>query len=159
VSELFNWGVSNERSEWAVNKSSCGENMSNTDVSEKDIRKFGTIALVFFGSLSGLGLWTQKPVPTYLFGSLSVLGLGFILIPARLRPVYNTWLKVAHVIGRIITTLVLALAYYLVITPAALIKRLFGGRPLPMTPDKEATYYWVARTEPAQPMGRFLKRY
>ena len=133
--------------------------MSHADMSEKDIRKFGLIALIFFGSLCGLGLWTKKPVPTYLFGSLSVLGLGFILIPARLRPVYTVWLKIAHVIGRIITMLVLTLAYYVVITPAALIKRVFGGRPLPLRPDKEATSYWVARTEPAQPKERFLKRY
>ncbi len=128
-------------------------------MSKKEIRKFGIIALIFFGSLCGLGIWTGKPIPTYLFGSLSILGLGFILIPARLRPVYNAWMKIAHVIGRIITTLVLALAYYLVITPSALIKRLFGGRPLPLKPDKEAKSYWVTRTEPAQPKERFLKRY
>ena len=128
-------------------------------MSEKEIRKFGTIAFIFFGSLCTIGIWTRKPVPTYFFGSLSILGLGFILIPARLRPVYNAWIKVAHVIGRIITTLILALSYYLVITPSALIKRLFGGRPLPVKPDKEATSYWVPRTEPAQPKERFLKRY
>jgi hypothetical protein len=81
------------------------------------------------------------------------------LIPARLRPVYNVWLKVAHVMGKIITTLILAMAYYVVITPAALIKRVFGGRPLPVKADEEATSYWVARTEPAQPKERFLKRY
>jgi hypothetical protein len=133
--------------------------MSHADASKKDIRKFGLIAFIFFGSLCTLGLWTKKPVPTYLFGSLSLLGLGFILIPARLKPVYNAWLKVAHVIGRIITTLILALAYYLVITPSALIKRLFGGRPLPVKPDKNAKSYWVTRTEPAQPKERFLKRY
>jgi hypothetical protein len=126
---------------------------------EKDIRKFGLTALIFFGSLCTLGLWTEKPVPTYLFGSLSILGLGFILAPGPLKPVYNAWLKIAHVIGRIITTLVLALAYYLVITPSALIKRVFGGRPLPVKPDKEAKSYWVTRTEPAQPRERFLKRY
>jgi hypothetical protein len=39
-------------------------------------------------------------------------------------------------IGRVITTIILTLSYYLVITPAALIKRVFGGRPLPLKPDK-----------------------
>ena len=58
-----------------------------------------------------------------------------------------------------ITTLILALAYYLVITPAALIKMLFGGRPLPIKPDKKALSYWVDRTEPVQPKERFIKRY
>jgi len=132
-------------------------NWNSTD--NKDVRKFGTIALVFFGSLCGLGLWTDKAVPIYLFGSLSVLGLGFVLMPAPLRPVYNVWLKVAHAMGRIITMLVLTLAYYLVVTPSGLIKHIFGGPPLPVRPDREVTSYWVARSEPAQPKERFLKRY
>jgi hypothetical protein len=132
-------------------------NSNSTDI--REVRKFGFIALVFFGCLCVLGLWMKKPLPAYLFGFLSILGLGFILIPAHFQPVHAAWLKVAHFVGRIITTLILTMAYYLVITPAALIKRLFGGRPLPVKPDKEALSYWVDRTEPAQPKERFLKRY
>ncbi|OEU48225.1 MAG: hypothetical protein BA861_09650 [Desulfobacterales bacterium S3730MH5] len=128
-------------------------------MSEKDIRKFGVTALVFFGCLCGAGIWTDKVVPTYLFGSLSILGLGFILMPGPLKFVYAAWLKIAHFVGKIITTLMLTLAYYLVITPAAFIKRLFGGFPLPVKPDKKVSSYWVARTEPAQPRERFIKRY
>jgi hypothetical protein len=123
------------------------------------IRKFGLIVLGFFGLLCVLGFWRHKTIPTYLFGVLSLLGLGFVLIPARLMSVYIIWLKFAHLIGRIITTVILAMAYYLVITPSALIKRLFGGAPLPVEPDKSATSYWVDRTESAQPKERFTKRY
>jgi hypothetical protein len=68
-------------------------------------------------------------------------------------------MKIARLVGRIITILILTLAYYLVITPSALIKRVFGGRPLPLKPDKGVSSYWVTRTEPAQPKERFLKRY
>jgi hypothetical protein len=132
-------------------------NWNSTD--KRKIRQFGLVAFIFFGCLCALGLWMKKLIPTCLFGFLAVLGLGFILIPAQLKPVYTAWLKVAHFLGRIVTTLILALAYYLVITPSALIKRLFGGRPLPVKPDKEASSYWVDRTEPAQPKERFLKRY
>jgi len=101
----------------------------------------------------------KKPLPSYLFGFLSILGFGFIVIPAHLRPVYTGWLKIAHFLGRLLNILILALAYYLVITPSALIKRLFGGTPLPVKPDKKALSYWVTRTEPIQPKERFLKRY
>jgi len=80
-------------------------------------------------------------------------------MPSRLKGVYTTWLTIAHFLGTIVTALVLALAYYGVITPSALIKRLFGGRPLPVKPDKKVSSYWVARSEPAQPKERFLKRY
>jgi len=87
------------------------------------------------------------------------MGLGFILSPLRLRPLYSGWMKIAHLVGRIVTALVLTLAYYLVITPSALIKSVFGGRPLPLKPDTRVSSYWVARTEPVQPKERFLKRY
>ena len=132
-------------------------NSFSTDI--KDIRKFGIIAFLFFGILCAVGIWRQKPVPMYLFGFLSGLGLGFILIPGILRPVHQAWLKVAHFIGRVITTLMLAIAYYAVITPAALLKRIFGGRPLPLSPDPDASTYWVSREEPAQPKERFYKRF
>jgi hypothetical protein len=131
--------------------------LNSTDI--KSIRRFGIIAFIFFGCLSGLGFWWQKPIPSYLFGFLSLLGLGFILLPLTLKPVHDAWLRIAHFLGRVVTTMILTLAYYLVITPAALIKRIFGGRPLPLKPDKNASSYWVTREEPAQPRERFLKRF
>ena len=133
--------------------------MNSNSTDTREVRKFGFIASIFFGCLCVLGLWMKKPLPAYLFGFLFILGLGFMLIPTQLKPVHAAWLKVAHLLGRIVTTLILALAYYVVITPSALIKRLFGGRPLPVKPDKEALSYWVNRADPAQPKERFLKRY
>jgi len=132
---------------------------SSNSTDKKDIRKFGSIALVFFGGLCALGVWREKLVPTALFGTLAALGLGFLLIPGPLRPVYAGWLRVAHFIGKSITVIVLALAYYLVITPAAMMKRVFGGRPLPVRPSKKLSSYWVERTEPVQPRERFGKRF
>jgi hypothetical protein len=130
---------------------------SSTEIME--MRKFGFIAFVLFGLLCTLGIWLNKWAPALLFGFLALLGLGFILTPGVLRPVYLGWLKAAHLIGKALTIAVLTLVYYLVITPAALLKRLFGGRPLPILPDKGASSYWVARAEPAQPRERFMKRY
>jgi hypothetical protein len=132
----------------------------NSNLTEKKrIRIFGLIAFIFFGILCGLAIWKEKFLPTYLFGFLSVLGLGFITMPGPLKPVYNAWLRFAHFINRVITNLILILIYYLVITPSGLIKRLFGGKPLPVRPDKNISSYWVKRTEPAQSSDRFVKRY
>lgn len=133
--------------------------MNSNSTENRDIRKFGIVAFVFFGCLCALGLWTGKSVPVYLFGSLSIIGFGFIIIPGPLRPVYAGWLKIAHFIGMIVTISVLTLAYYLVITPSAMLKKIFGGAPLPVRPDKNADSYWVARDVKAQPKEQFLKRY
>jgi hypothetical protein len=133
--------------------------MSWNSTDTEEIRKFGFIALIFFGCLCGLGIWKQKVLPIYIFGLLSVLGFGFILIPRLLRPIYTSWLKIAHFVGRKVTSLILAFAYYLVITPSALLKRLFTGTPLPIKPDKRASTYWVDRSETLQPKERYTKRY
>ena len=129
--------------------------LNSTDL--KTIRRFGAIAFVFFGTLGVLEIWREKPIPSFLFCSLCVLGLGFVLLPGPLKPLYEAWLRIAHFLGRVMTTMMLTLAYFSVITPAGLLKRVFGGRPLPLKPDKNAPSYWVAREEPAQPRERFLR--
>jgi hypothetical protein len=134
-----------------------GMNSPLTD--KKQVRRFGLVAFLFFGSLCALAVWKARPLPTYLFGFLWLLGTCFLLFPGRTRPIYAGWLKVAHFIGRALTAIMLTAVYFLVITPAAFLKRLFGGRPLPLRPDKKAATYWVARQEPAQPRDRFLKRF
>lgn len=132
-------------------------NSSRTDI--RDIRKFGAVAFLFFGCLALLLYFKHRFVLTHAFGFLSVAGLGLLLLPYQLKPVYMFWIMVTTFIGRIVTTVTLTLAYYLVITPSALIKRCFGGRPLPMKPDPKAQSYWVSRSEPVLPRERFLKRY
>ena len=133
--------------------------MNSNLTDTKQIRRFGLIALIFFGILWGLAIWKEHHLLKYFFGALSILGIGFLIIPGPLKPVYDGWLKVAHFIGLVFTTLVLTVAYYVVITPAGLLKRLFGGRPLPLKPDPDASTYWVTRPEPAQPKERFYKRF
>lgn len=133
--------------------------MSLNSIDIKQIRILGIVAFIFFGCLCTLGIWTNKSIPTYLFGAFSVIGLGFILIPKPMKPVYTAWLKIAGFLNMVVTTFILVLVYYLVITPSGLIKRLVSGHPLPVKPDKKASSYWVTRTEPSQPKERFLKRY
>ncbi len=132
-------------------------NLNSTESTQ--IRRFGIIAFLFFGCLCGFGLLAGKALPVYLFGLLSILGFGFLIFPIKLRPLYVAWMKIARILGRIINTSVLTIAYYFVITPSAFIKRLIGGRPLPLRPNKYASSYWVARSEPVQPKERFFKRF
>ena len=128
-------------------------------INEKDIRRFGIIVCILFGCLFVGGLWTRKALPGYLFGCLSILGAGLVLMPSRLAPVYRCWLKIGLLLSTVVNTSILILSYYLVITPSAMIKRLLGGRPLPVRPDKHVKSYWVDRAEPSQPKERFTKRF
>jgi len=133
--------------------------MSSPPTDAREIRRFGIIAFVFFGIFFGIALWRHKDIAGGFFGALSFLGICFVLFPGPLKPIYTRWLLTAHFIGTVMTSLILTLTYYLMITPAAWIIRLIKGRPLPVSPDRSALSYWVERSEPAQPRERFLKRY
>ena len=133
--------------------------MEIDQTNKKEIRIFGLIAFLFFGSLCAIGIWREKVFVTYFFGALSAVGLGHIIFPVFMSPVHRRWLIIAHYIGRIITTIILTLAYYLVITPSGLLKRAFGGPLLPAKPDHNRSTYWVDRSEPVQPKERFFKRF
>ncbi|MDZ7695486.1 MAG: hypothetical protein U5R49_00690 [Deltaproteobacteria bacterium] len=133
--------------------------MNSNRTDSREIRKFGVVCFIFFGSLAAIALWRDRTWALCVFGLLALLGLGFLVIPSGLAPVHSLWLRVAHAIGTVVTTVFLTLAYYLVITPSAMIKRLLSGTPIAMKPDKEANTYWVTRKEAAQPRERFLKRY
>jgi len=133
--------------------------VTNLNSTDRDIRKFGCIAVLVFGAFSALAIWRDKQVMTYFFGTLLFLGFCFLLLPKPFKPVYKTWLKIAHMIGTLITMVILTLFFYLVITPAAAAKRVFGGSPLPRKPSPELESYWVPRKEPAQSKERFYLRY
>jgi predicted membrane-bound dolichyl-phosphate-mannose-protein mannosyltransferase len=133
--------------------------MTSFSTEPRQIRRFGIIAMCFFSVLCALFLWRHRMIVAPIAGVLAAIGMGFVLAPGPLKPVYCGWLKVAHCVGMVINTVALTTAYYLVMTPAALIKRMAGGRPLPLRPSKTASSYWVSRTEPAQPKERFCKRF
>jgi hypothetical protein len=106
-----------------------------------------------------MGLLKGALLPVYLFGLFAVFGFFFGLLAVQLKPIYRTWLKLVHFIGKIIASVILILTYYAVLTPSAILMRLLSGAPLPTKPDKKTPSYWVARNEPTQPRDRFLKRY
>jgi hypothetical protein len=133
--------------------------MTSFSTDLRQIRRFGLAGVVFFGLLGGLGYWRAKAVPAGFFSLLTLLCMGFLIFPARFAPIYGGWMKVAHRIGRYFTAFILSLAYYLVITPFALVMRIFGKTALPVRQDKKISSYWVPRSEPVQPKERFFKRY
>ena len=133
--------------------------MSSNLINPRDIRKFGAIGSLFFGTLLAVAVWRDQTPAALFFGFLTLLSIGFLLMPVQMKPVYTGWLKIAHFMGSKVTLVMLGSIFYFVITPAALLKRIFGGRPLPIKPDPDAETYWVTRSEPAQPAERFPKRF
>ena len=127
---------------------------------KKEIRRFGTIAFLVFGALCGVVILRKKTAPPWFFGGLSMVGLLLLLFPLQLKSVYGAWLRAGHFIGKVATSIMLGLAYYLVITPAGLLKRILSGSPLPFSPDRNVQSYWRDRDKhEVNDKERFEKRY
>ena len=124
-----------------------------------EVCRFGLIALLVFGGLFSLANWQGRDFLTGFFASFTLLGGLCAVAPQALVGLHTAWTVAAKAFGQAINVFFLTMAWFLVITPIALLKRLVSGRPLPLHPDKDAATYWIDRQEPAQPRERFAKRY
>jgi hypothetical protein len=79
----------------------------------------------------------------FLGGAL-VIGASFV--PTRLGSVYRVWMGLARLLSRITTPIFMAIVYFLIITPAGIVMRIFGYTPLRRESGQET--FWITR-EPA----------
>jgi hypothetical protein len=81
---------------------------------------------------------------------ISCIALSFILVacawarPSALEPAARRWLAFAAALARVSTPVVLALLYFIVVTPMAILRRTLGKSPFRR--DRSAATYWVAST-------------
>jgi hypothetical protein len=118
-------------------------------------RKFALTLAVAFGMLGGVGWWRESPRATLVFGAVAgAFVLGGLLVPGKLGPVYRAWMGFAHALSRITTPIFMAVVYFLVITPIAVMRRALGGNPLRV--DRGATG-WVDRQK--TPRGDLTRQF
>ena len=126
-------------------------------------RKLKVFAVGFavFAGLLGLYLWGGLGVPVAVAAALWAAGAlvllaGFVR-PVWVRPVYVGLTAVALPIGLVLATLILALVYYLLLTPIGLLGRLFRRDRLGRRLDPETGSYWVSRT-PDTDVKRYFRQ-
>ena len=90
-------------------------------------------------------LWRgAKPVAASVAVALGgVLFVGGLVAPGRLGPVYRGWMALAAAISKVTTPVFMGVIFFLVLTPAGLLARLVGHRP--MTPPRDARTHWHGR--------------
>lgn len=104
-------------------------------------------------------MWTSVLVVLSLFPLLSngavrwwalplAAGVGVIsaLRPGMLAPLNARWHRFGQQLQSITSPLILAVLYFVVITPVACLFRAFGRRPMALGFDKKAASYWSERT-------------
>ena len=113
--------------------------------SQSSNRSFG---LLFFVVFLIIGLWPLKNGDNLNFYLIviSVIFLILGLINSKLlSPLNKLWIKFGEALGGIIAPIVMALIYFVILTPVSLIVRTFGKDLLGLKFLKEKKTYWIKR--------------
>ena len=121
----------------------------HTTVRGSSDRSFGLVLAAFF---SFLGLWplVHKGVARpWSIAAAAAFAIVALWRPGLLHPLNKLWTRLGWLLGRIVNPVVMAILFYLVITPTAWMLRWLGKDPLRLRYDAGATSYWT----PRQPSG------
>jgi hypothetical protein len=115
-------------------------------MSTRPFRREREFGLIVGGILALLGCWwfyRHKFIPlAYYFIAGGSLGILFaLLIPRALFYPRKAWMSLAEGMSYVMTTLILGIVFFLVVTPIGLIKRFFGWDPLRRRSLGEASYW------------------
>jgi hypothetical protein len=133
----------------------------NWHPSRRDLRQFagiwfpGFFALVgaYVGYKTGSLAWAAA-IWTPAF---AVSAVGYA-VPAFMRFVYVGLTLATFPIGWVVSHMLMAVIFYVVITPVGLLLRLFRGDPLDQSFDRSAKSYWVPHN-PASDAARYFKQF
>ena len=107
-----------------------------------------SFGLLFFVVFLIIGLWPLKNGENlnFYFITASVIFLLLGLINSKLlSPLNKSWIKLGEILGILIAPIVMALVYFVILTPVSLIVRIFGKDLLGLKFIKEKETYWIKR--------------
>ena len=107
-------------------------------------RRFGLTVGGAFAVLAAITWWRGHPWLMNGFGTLGgLLILAGLIVPTYLGPVERAWMALAHAISRVTTPIVMAVMYFVVLTPVGLLRRSVAGNSLMHA--ETATGFWKPR--------------
>ncbi|MBI5210979.1 MAG: hypothetical protein HY927_13500 [Elusimicrobia bacterium] len=91
------------------------------------LRGFGAAVVVFAVLVGTYAFWKERYVLKIVAAAIAAAGILTAALPEAVgRPFHKAWMAVAFVMGTVVSQAVLALIYYVLLTPTGLILRLFG---------------------------------
>lgn len=127
----------------------------------KQLRSFGKIALVASAIISLL-LYLLKGIA--IQWALTIFAVGFIIFASSMislrltRMIYVALVAVTFPIGLVVSFTLLAIFYFLLLTPVGLFFRLIGRDALGRKFDPTADSYWLQRNPPEK-LERYFQQF
>jgi len=121
---------------------------------KKNNRGFG---LLFFIVFLLIGLWPllKGDNPRIYFFPIAFLFLVLGIINSKiLTPLNKLWIKFGELLGRIIAPIVMAVVYFIILTPLSFLIRISGKDLLKVKFSNKINTYWIKRIKDLGPMKK-----
>ena len=123
-----------------------------SDVKISSNRSFGVVFFIVFLLIALYPVINNEEIRAWsLIVSLIFLVLG-LLNSKILNPLNQIWFKFGILLGRIISPLIMAIIFFLVVTPIGLIMRLLRKDLLNLKYNKKNKSYWIEKNGPKSKM-------
>jgi hypothetical protein len=123
------------------------------------LRQFAAAWLVVFAALALRQVLTHHhSTAGGVLGAIALIGAFGLWKPSVLRWLFIGATVLAFPIGWVVTLVVLAIMFYLVLTPVALVFRWRGRDALRLRRQPGQTSFWIERGEPPA-AGKYLKQF
>jgi len=134
----------------------------NWNPSPRELRVFAVLQLAFFSFVAwlvhqrlGASGWAVNGWAGAIFlGSAAAAAVGWFR-PGWLRVMYVVWMAAVFPIGLVVSHVLMAAVFYLVVTPIGLIMAVLGRDPMQRKFDRDAKTYWQPRAQPKGKRGYF----
>lgn len=124
----------------------------------RTLRQFAWGWGIFFGAMA-ICKFTHHPKAAIWLAVTAIVGIAlYWLAPIIFRWIFVIWMVLAYPIGWVVSQIALALMFYGIITPVALLFRLTGRDRLRRFKPANTKTYWIAKQMPSD-VRRYFQQY
>jgi len=132
-----------------MSDSSTHENFARREpVKGSSARSFGVVFTVVFAVIGAWPMMAGGEARLWSF-VIAALFLAAVLVrPGVLAPLNRLWMRLGQLLHNVTNPVIMGLAFFLAVTPTAVIMRVLGKDLLNRRLDPAAKSYWIERRPP-----------
>jgi hypothetical protein len=123
-------------------------------------RRFGIFFAAVFAAATAFGIykgWAGWLI-ALVGAACAALLIATLVAPTVLAPLNKAWFHLGILIGRVVSPIVVGALFFLLITPTALVTRLFGRDQLRLK-RQNVDSYWIDREPPGPALDSFKHQF
>jgi hypothetical protein len=113
--------------------------------------RFGLVFAALFAIIGLVPLIHGGPPRAWALALAAAILIVALARPQLLRPLNRYWTRLGLLLHRVASPIVMALLFFVVMTPLAFLLRRLGKDPLRLRFDPAAASYWIDRVPPGPP--------